>query len=80
MDIQTISGKCVALVVHKGVSDPKEAAGLVRSALALRGLPCWRRMEVELFPSGGDTLILAHPSDGVFVTVADWVRPFLSSE
>lgn len=77
MDIQTVSRDCVALLIHKGVSDPCDAAELVRAALLLRGLEPWPRMELELFPAGARTLILARPADGLSVAVADYALPFL---
>ena len=59
MDIQTVGRDCVALNVHSRVSGAREAASLVRAALLLGGLDPWPRMELELFPSCGGTLIVA---------------------
>lgn len=82
MEIKTVSGRCVAIVIHGGISSPEEAAALVRAALALRGLESWERMELDLFPAGGDALIVARPVRGaeLHITPAPWLLPFLSSE
>ena len=77
MDIQTVGRGCVALNVHSRVSGACEAASLVRAALLLGGLEPWPRMELELFPAEEGTLILARPSDGMAVEVADYILPFL---
>uniref|UniRef100_UPI0040270DB0 hypothetical protein n=1 Tax=Candidatus Scatomorpha intestinigallinarum TaxID=2840923 RepID=UPI0040270DB0 len=77
MDIQTVGRDCVALNVHSRVSGAREAASLVRAALLLGGLDPWPRMELELFPSCGGTLIVARPSEGLAVEVADYALPFL---
>lgn len=76
MEIQTVSSRCVALLLHRGVA-PVKAAELVRSALTLWGLEQWEQMELDLFPSGPDTLILARPAETIRVEVADWAKRFL---
>ena len=68
MDIQTVGRDCVALNVHSRVSGAREAASLLEP---------WPRMELELFPSCGGTLIVARPSEGLAVEVADYALPFL---
>ena len=77
MDIQTIGRGCVALNVHSLVTGAREAARLVRAALILGGLEPWPRMELELFPAGTGTLILARPADSIKVEIADYAVPFL---
>ena len=80
MEIQTVSPSCVALLLHSGRVAPPRAAELVRSALTIWGLVPWESMELDLFPSEDDTLILARPSEGVRVELADWIRPYLGTE
>ncbi len=77
MEIQTICADCVALIIHRAVDMAPTAAELVRAALELSGLSPWPAMELEVYPSGGDTLILARPSCGVTVAVADWLAPYI---
>lgn len=78
MEIQTISRECVALYVHRLLQEAHEAADLVRSALCLSGLDAWERMEIELFPAGGATLVLARPAPSISVRPADWLLPYIS--
>ena len=56
----------------------KAAADL--GTLLLDGLEPWPRMELELFPAGGGTLIVARPSEGLAVEVADYALPFLGGK
>ncbi len=78
MDIQTVCSECVALLVHKELGCDREgAAALVRSALVIDGQDPWPRMELDIFPSGEDTLIVARPAKDMIVTVADYALPFL---
>ena len=49
----------------------------IGNTLLLGGLEPWPRMELELFPSCGGTLIVARPSEGLAVEVADYALPFL---
>lgn len=77
MELQTVSRSCVAILVHRPLSAPGDAAALVRAALALWGLEVWPRIELECFPSGRDTLIFARPASGISVSVADYALPFL---
>ncbi len=77
MEIKTASARCVAIVIHRGVSSAEEAAALVRAALAVRGLDGWERMELDLFPARGDVLILARPVQALTVTPATWLRPYI---
>lgn len=37
-------------------------------------------MELELFHAGGGTLIVARPSEGLAVEVADYALPFLGGK
>lgn len=78
LEAQTVSSHCVALTVHRLVAKVNDAAGLVRSALELSGLEIWPKMELELFPSADDTLIIARPACDVSVCIADYALPFLS--
>ena len=71
MELQTIGQGCVALNVHTPVRSAGEAA------LLLDGLEPWPRMELELFPAAGGTLILARPVGGLLVEIADYALPFL---
>lgn len=80
MELQTVGNGCVALHIHSRVTGAKEAAGLVRAALLLDGLEPWPQMELELFPAGGGTLIVARPSEGLAVEVADYALPFLGGK
>ncbi len=80
METQTVSHNCVALTVHKLVAVPDEAATLVRSALELSGLEAWPRIELELFPSDRDTLIIARPVHDISVSIADYAIPFFSPD
>ena len=77
MELQTIGQGCVALNVHTPVRSAGEASSLVRAALLLDGLEPWPRMELELFPAAGGTLILARPVGGLLVEIADYALPFL---
>lgn len=78
MDIQTVSGGCVAICLHKSPAPgPEAAASLIRGALKKRGLAAWPRMEIDMFPAGADTLIVARPAAEMIVTVAEYVLPFL---
>lgn len=78
MEAKTVSGGCVAIYVHMGTCpDPEEAAALIRSALKERGLDSWPRMEIDLFPAGTDTLIVARPAANMIVTVAEYAMPFI---
>ncbi len=75
MEIQMIGKDCVTISVHMRIEGPGAAAELVRAALRLRGLEPWKRMELELFGSDGDTLILARPAPELRVEIADWALP-----
>lgn len=75
MEIQMIGKDCVTISVHMRIDGPGAAAELVRAALRLRGLEPWKRMELELFDSDGDTLILARPAPELRVEIADWALP-----
>ena len=78
MEMQTVSCGCVAICVHKSPAPgPEAAASLIRGALKKRGLAAWPRMEIDLFPSGSDTLIVARPAAEMIVTVAEYALPFL---
>lgn len=78
MEYQTVTRECVALFVHMSPApEPEDAASMIRRALEQRGMETWPRMEIDLFPSGPDTLIVARPAAEVIVTVAEYVRPFL---
>lgn len=77
LDIQTISPACVALLVHKAVGRGEAAAALVRAAQARAGLDPWPSMELDLFPAGDRTLILARPADRIRVSVAEYALPYL---
>ena len=77
MDYQTVTSRCVALYVRGRARTTEDAAALVRRALRDRGLAGWPRMELDLFPSGGGTLILARPSAGLTVAPAPWLEPYL---
>lgn len=76
MEMQMIGAGCAAISVHTSIEGPGTAAELVRAALRLSGLEPWKRMELELFVSGADTLILARPAPELRVEVADWALPF----
>lgn len=76
MEIQTAGMGSVAIRVHMRIESSRAAAELVRAALRLRGLEPWKRMELELFDSGEDTLILARPAPELRVEIADWALPF----
>lgn len=80
METQTVSRNCVALMVHKLIAVPNEAARLVRSALELSGLEAWPKIELEMYPSGENTLIIARPAHDVSVSIADYAIPFLSPD
>ncbi len=73
----SISAASAAIFLHSRTA-PRDAAELVRRALARRSLPPWPRMELELFPGRGGTLILARPASDISVEVADYALPFLS--
>ena len=75
MEIQVIGEGCVAISVHTAIEAPGAAAGLVRAALKLCGREPWARTELELFRSGGGTLILARPAPELRVEPADWLLP-----
>ena len=75
MEIQAAGGGGVAISVHMKVDSTKAAAELVRAALRLCGTEPWPRMELELFRSGEDTLILARPAAELRVEIADWALP-----
>lgn len=78
MELQTVSRGCVAIFVHKSPAPgPEAAASLIRGALEKRGLSVWPRMEIDLFPAGSDTLIVARPAAEMIVTVAEYALPFL---
>lgn len=78
MEFQTVSRGCVALCVHRcPAPEPETAATLIRSALKQNGLDAWPRMEIDLFPAGGDTLIVARPAAEMIVSVAGYALPFL---
>jgi hypothetical protein len=53
------------------------AASLIRGALKKRGLSAWPRMEIDLFPAGSDTLIIARPAAEMIVSVAEYILPYL---
>lgn len=76
MEIQTAGMGSVVIRVHMRIESSRAAAELVRAALRLRGLEPWKRMELELFDSGEDTLILARPAPELRVEIADWALPF----
>ena len=44
---------------------PEEAARQVRSVLS--GKADWGVLEIELFPGGEETLVLAHPARGTYI-------------
>lgn len=75
MEIQMIGAGCAAISVHMSIEGPGTAAELVRAALRLCGMEPWKRMELELFDSGEDTLILARPAPELRVEIADWALP-----
>ena len=78
MDIQTISREWVAICVHRRpCPSPEDAASLIRGALKNRGMDAWPRMEIDLFPAGADTLIVARPAAEMIITVAEYALPFL---
>ena len=52
------------------------ARTLVAYALRRSGRQCWPFMSIEAF-SSGETLMIARPSDGVEVRLADYVFPLL---
>ncbi len=66
-----------AAIFAPGRPGPRCAAALVRRALSSRSLPAWPRMELELFPGRGGTLILARPAPEISVELADYALPFL---
>lgn len=76
LDIQTVSPACVALLLHRDIGG-KAAAALVRAAQADAGLDPWPSMELDLFPAGDRTLILARPAGCVRVSVAEYALPYL---
>ncbi|MEG1632413.1 MAG: hypothetical protein RR314_00020 [Oscillospiraceae bacterium] len=80
MEFQTVSADCVALYIRERPDSPGDAAELVRSALTRRGLKLWPRMELDLFPAEGETLIVARPVSDISVTVADWALQFFNFE
>ena len=48
-----------------GRPEPEEAVRLVRSALQAE--TDWGVLEIELFPGGDETLVLAHPARGTYI-------------
>ena len=77
MEYQSVSDLCVSLCTDGACDSPDLAAKLVRSALSDAGLCAWKRMEVDIFPSGRNTLIVARPAADVTVAVADWLLPYI---
>jgi hypothetical protein len=78
LEFQTVSSDCVALYVHRHPAPgPETAASLIRGALRQSGLDAWPRMEIDLFPAGSDTLIVARPASEMIVSVAGYALPFL---
>lgn len=61
MDISAANAKCLALVTP-GTPGAEEAGRLVRRALTDRGEALWPAAEIEVYPGGTESLILAHPA------------------
>jgi hypothetical protein len=66
---------CVALVAQ-GEPSQEQAEALVRAALTAQGRPVWDTMEIDLFPGGSNSLIIACPADGQ-PYIADWALRFI---
>lgn len=60
--------RCAAL-------SPRAARTLVGYALRRRGRAGWTTLSLEAFSGGGETLLIARPSAGVEVQLADYVFP-----
>ncbi len=57
--------RCLALRVP-GRPAPTEAETLVRSVLGAGN--SWGTLEIELFPGREETLVLAHPATGIYIS------------
>lgn len=67
----------ITLTLRPGAAlSPGAARTLVGYALRRRGRACWSAICAEAF-CGSGTLIIARPSPGVEVQLADYVSPFL---
>ena len=69
----------VTLRLHNGVTLSSGAARtLVSYALRRSGRAVWNVTSIELFGGGsGETLLIARPSEGVEVHLADYALPLL---
>lgn len=70
----------IALRLHNGVTLRSGAARtLVGYALRRFGHPTWSVTSIELFAGGGsgETLLIARPSEGVEVHLADYALPLM---
>jgi hypothetical protein len=76
MDNEVIGSHYVALTVN-GEPTPEQAEAMIRTALEKSGETPWRAMEIDLYPSGRGSLILARPSEWTRVYIADWALRFL---
>lgn len=76
MENEVIGSHYVALTV-KGEPTPKQAEAMIRTALRKRGKRPWQAMEIDLYPGGRGSLILARPSEWARVYISDWALRFL---
>ena len=60
-----MTSKRVLALRLPGRPAPEEAEKQVRSALAAEA--DWGVLEIELFPGGEETLVLAHPARGTYI-------------
>ena len=78
MELNPSPTPCLALVAP-GVPAAADAALLVRQALTQRGELPWPAAEIEVYPGGSESLILAHPAAREQIYISAGAVQFLAA-
>ena len=71
--------RCMAFTAP-GIPTAEDAVRLLRREFAARGLPRWPAAEIEVFPGGRESLLLARPARETRMYISATALAFLSAQ